>query len=109
MAQLSAQLLSDAGTTATFVAATASDTAPIGSGHDTFIVYKNGGGASITVTITSHALLDNGDAGPNHVVTIAAAGSADIPLRKSYDDGTGYATCVPSSTTSVTVAVKRLS
>lgn len=93
MAALAIQKIVDAGTDYTLGAAGASDTANIGNGLNTFVVVKNGDGVNAkTVTIPSHFLMDNGDTGPSHVVTVAANATARIPLRKSYDDGTGSAT-----------------
>lgn len=93
MAALAIQTLVDAGTDYTLGAAGAADTATIGTGHDSFVVVVNGDGVNAkTVTIPSHYILDNGDVGPSHVVTVPASSTRRIPLRKSYDDGTGSAT-----------------
>lgn len=89
---------------------TTGDTAAIGTGHNTFVLYRNASVSSITVTIQDYAVADNGDTVAAHVVTVPAAvssvpGLALIPLRHSYDPGTGLATLVPSAVTSVTAQV----
>lgn len=107
MALMTLQTIVDAGTEPTYSAANLNDTTgTVGNGHNTFLSVKNGGGASITVTIATFGVNDNGDALPTHVVTVAAAGAAKIPLRKSYDkgDGTG-AQITYSAVTSVTSAL----
>lgn len=113
MALLAVQLLTDAGTEPTFSAATVSDTAPIGSGHDTFVCYKNTDTNVKTLTITVAAVNDNGDTIQPHVVSLAATtGVVKIPLRRSYDPGTGLATVVITGTglaTGVTSYVARIS
>lgn len=112
MAALAVQYVVDAGTEPALAAATVSDTASIGTGHDTYVHYKNTDANVKTLTIASHYINDNGDVSPAHVVTLAATtGSAKIPLRKSYDDGTGSATIVITGTglaTGVTSALVRV-
>lgn len=80
------------------------DRVPVGS----LLHVKNGSGSSITVTITtSGAVLETGDAYPNHTVTIAAAGDACIPITlNAYlpTDGTNNANVAFSAITSVTAA-----
>lgn len=114
MAALTIQYVLDAGTEPTFSAATVSDTATIGGlGHVTWVEYKNTDTNVKTLTIPSHYVLDNGDAAPAHVVTLAAtSGKVRIPLRKSYDDGTGFATINITGTglaTGVTSALVQVS
>lgn len=112
MAQLATQLIVDAGTAPTPVAASVSDTASIGTGGNTWLEYANTDANVKTLTVASHYLLDNGDTAQNHVVSLpATTGKVRIPLRKSYDDGTGYATVALTGTggaTGVTVAVVRM-
>ena len=109
MAALTTQKLVDAGTAPTFGAAAASDTAEVGNGINTFAVYKNGGGASITVTVTVPGNTTYGQPQPDPAITVAAGAEAWIPLRKAYADagtaGVGRCTLATSSQTSVTVAV----
>lgn len=109
MAQMAVQLIVDAGTEPTYSAANLTDTADVGSGHNTVLSVKNGSASSITVSIASFAVNDNGDTMPAHVVTVAAGGAAKIPLRKSYDkgDGTG-AQITYSAVASVTSALMRV-
>lgn len=112
MAALNAQTIVDAGTKPTFAAAAASDTAPIGSGHNTFVVYKNTDAATRTVTITAPGNTDYGQPQPDPQLTLAATtGELWIPLRTAYDpgDGTGRATLTLSATANVTVAVVKVS
>ncbi|MFD8117092.1 hypothetical protein [Streptomyces microflavus] len=110
MAALTTQNIVNAGTAPTFGAAAASDTAEIGSGRNTFVVYKNGSGASVDVTITAPGDTEYGVGNPEKVVAVAAGSEAWIPLRKAYDpaDGTGRATITTSAQASVTVAVVRV-
>lgn len=108
MAALTTQKLVDAGTAPTFGAAAASDTAEVGNGANTFVVYKNGGGAPITVTITVPGSTTYGQPMPDPVITVANGAEKWIPLRKEYADsaaGVGRCTLATSSQTSVTVAV----
>lgn len=109
MAALATHQLVDAGTKPTFVAAGASDTADIGNGHNTFVVYKNTDGTPKTITITAPGNTEYGQPNPDPQITVAATtGEVWIPLRREYSDGTGKATLVPSGTTGLTVAVVRL-
>jgi hypothetical protein len=110
VAALSTQNIVDAGTAPTFGAAAASDTAEIGSGLNTFVVYKNTNAATRTVTITAPGNTDYGQPYPDPVLTLGAnTGELWIPLKKDYDDGTGRATLTLSATPNVTVAVVRVS
>jgi hypothetical protein len=112
MAALTTQKIVNAGTAPTFTAAAASDTAEIGNGVNTFVVYKNSDEASRTVTVTVPGDTDYGQPTPDPALTLAADdGELWIPLRKAYDpsDGTGRATlAVTPSASGVTVAVVRL-
>jgi hypothetical protein len=103
MATLALSTIVDAGTEPTYVAASAADLAPIGSGHNTFVAYKNTDANIKTLTITSYDVSDNGDTQSPHVVSLpATTGFVKIPLRKSYDDGTGYAHIAVTGTGGVT-------
>lgn len=99
MADLSTNLIVDAGTKPTFVAATASDTGVIGSGHNTFAVYRNGSASSKTVTVIAPGTTDYGQLNPDPAIVIAASAEAWIPLRGDYDpgDGTARATLTTSA------------
>ena len=115
MAALSPQTIASSGTTVTFAAASASDTAPVGSGSNTFLVYKNASGANAkTVTITPPGTTDYGVNLPPLVVTIPVSSEKWIPLRREYRaiDGGGLATAAVGGTggaTDVTVACVRIS
>ncbi|WP_063916151.1 MULTISPECIES: hypothetical protein [Nocardia] len=109
MAALATQHVVDAGTAPTFAAASASDTAEVGSGRNTFAVYKNGGGSPITVTVAVDGDTEYGEALPPKEVTVANGAEAWIPLRKAYSGEAGRATITTSAQTSVTVAVVKLS
>lgn len=111
MAALTVQTLSDAGTTVTHALPGASDTANIGSGHNTFLVYKNTSATVLTVTVAVPGNTFFGVAEQDNVVTVPiTTGEKWIPLRKEYDDGTGNATITTSAQVAgMTVAVVRLS
>lgn len=109
MAALTVQNIVNAGTKPNFAlnTPTASDTASVGDGTDTILIYKNGSGASITVTVAVPGQTSYGVAYPPQAIVVAAAGEAWIPLRKAFDDGTGKCTVTTSSQTSLTVALVR--
>jgi hypothetical protein len=87
--------------------ATTSDTAEVGSGRNTFVVYKNTG-TQKTVTVTVPGNTIYGKPMPPQALTLAATtGELWIPMRKEYDSGTGRATITLDSATAVTVAVVR--
>lgn len=114
MAALSTQNIVNAGTKPTFGAAALTDTAEIGNGVNTFVVYKNTDTNAKTVTITAPGSNDYGQPNPDPALALGAnTGELWIPLRKAYDpaDGTGRATLTVSGTggvTGVTVAVVRV-
>jgi hypothetical protein len=103
--------ISYAGTAPTFGEAAASDTAEIGNGHNTFVVYRNGNASSRTVDVVAPGNLDYGPPKPDPSYTLPGNGELWIPLRKDYDpgDGTGRATLNLDVTTDVEVAVVRMS
>lgn len=113
MAALTTQLISDAGAAPTTANSSASDTAEIGNGHDTFVVYKNTGGSPAVVTITAPGNTDYGQPWPDPQITVPATnGEKWIPMRKAYDpgDGTGRATLsATNSGATLQVAVVRMS
>jgi hypothetical protein len=106
MAAMVVQKLLEAGTNPVLSAANLTDTAPVNDGHSNILIVKNGSGSSVTVTLADFLSDDAGDANPSHVVTVAAAATAYIPLHQSYDkgDGTG-AQITYSAVTTVTSAV----
>ena len=109
MAALTVYNIVDAGTKPTYSTPTASDTASIGSGHNTFLHYKNTSGSPVTVTVVHQGTTAYGVANPDNVLTLAATtGELMIPLRQQYDDGPGNATVTTSAQTNVTVALIRL-
>jgi hypothetical protein len=114
MAALSTQNIVDAGTAPTFGAAAASDTAEVGSGINTFVVYKNTDSNAKTITITVPGNTSYGQANPDPALALGAnTGELWIPLRRIYDagDGSGRATLSVTGTggvTGVTVAVVRM-
>lgn len=111
MAALTTQNIVDAGTAPTFVAAAGGgDTAEVGNGVNTFLVVKNGGGSSITVTIAAPGTNSYGQANPDPAISVANGAEKWIPLRKEYDalDGTGRAAITYSGVTSVTVSAVRM-
>lgn len=110
MTALTTQTIVDAGTAPNFAlqTATTSDTVEIGSGRDTFVVYKNTG-TQKTVTITVAGNTSYGQPMPDPALTLAATtGELWIPMRKEYDNGSGRAAiALTSDATGVTVAVVR--
>lgn len=113
MAALTTNLIVNAGTKPTFVAAALSDSAEIGNGGNTFAVYRNTDATNAkTVTVTVPGNTSYGVAYPTLVANlIAVTGEAWIPLRTIFDDGTGRATLAVGGTggaTGVTVSVVRI-
>lgn len=116
MAALSTFTLVDAATKPTFGAAALSDTAEVGSGSNTFVVYKNTDANIKTVTITVPGNTSYGQPAPDPAITVAATtGEVWIPLRREYANpavaGVGRCTLTVSGTggiTGVTVAVVRV-
>lgn len=94
---------------------TASDTAAIGTGSNSFLVYKNTDATNTrTVTIAVPGNTSYGQVNPPAVYTLATtSGEVWIPLRKAYDQGTsspGNALITVTGTgfpTGVTVALVR--
>jgi hypothetical protein len=109
MAALVTQKIVKAGTKPTLVPASASDTAEVGNGVNTFLVYKNTNAATRTVTIAVPGDTDYGEPLPDPTYTLAATtGELWIPLRKDFAvDGRATVTVTPA-VTDVTVAVVRV-
>jgi hypothetical protein len=114
MANLAVNPIVDAGTKPVFVAAAVSDTAAVGTGSNSFVVYKNASAANVkTITITVPGVTDYGAALPDPAITLPVLSEVWIPLRREYRaiDGGGLATLTISGTglaTDVTVALVRI-
>jgi hypothetical protein len=111
MAALTTQTITDAAAALTFTTlASASDTAHVGNGRDTFLVCRNTSASPVTVTITPPGETAYGEDLPAKVVTVpATSGERWIPLRKEYagdDNRATIATATPAA--GVTVAVVRM-
>lgn len=101
MAALTINSLVDAGTKPTFQNSSASDTVDIGTGRNTFLVYKNTGASASVVTVTVAGNTTYGQPWPDPAITVPATnGEVWIPIRKDYDDGTGANTCTVTATNS---------
>lgn len=108
MALIPTQVLDVAsGTAPTFAAAAAGDTAECDPANT--LIVKNGSGASVNVTVATPGNLVTGDAFPDKVYAVAAAGERWIPLVDAFRDPTqnGQAVISYSATASVTRAVIR--
>jgi len=90
-----------AGTAPVFAMPSASDTAAVGA----VLIVKNGSGASINVTLETPQPLPTGDAYPDKVYAVPAAGERWIPVLAVYRQATGVANVQFSATASVTAAV----
>ena len=111
MAALTVQNITDAGAAPNFAlnTVTASDTANVGTGHNTFYVIKNASGSAVTVTITPPGQTEYGTAWTPKTITVpATTGEKWIPLRKIYADDLGNATITTSAQASVTAALVRV-
>lgn len=110
MAALATQKVVDAGTKPTFGAAAISDTAQVGNGINTFVIYRNTEAVAKVVTITAPGNTEYGQPFPDPAIALpATTGEIWIPMRKAYDpaDGSGRATLTltTGTATGVTVAV----
>lgn len=108
MAILSVQSVGSGGSAITFSSAAAGDKFS-NSGNERLVV-KNGSGSPITVTIDSPGTCNFGlaaNAAHDLVVTVAAGAESWLPVLTpvQYNDTSGFANIVYSSTTTVTVAV----
>ena len=115
MAALTTKVLSNDGSAPTLAAANATDTAQVGNGLNTFLVYRNTGSTGpATATITPPGKTSYGVNLPPKVVTVPGASERWIPLRRDYADETGRATIATSIAgpgvlaTDVKVAVVRV-
>lgn len=103
MAALTTQKVVDAGTAPTFGNSSASDTAEVGNGRNTFLVYKNTGGSPAVITLVAPGTNAYGQANPDPQVTVPATnGEKWIPLRREYVDNTvaGVGRCTVQATNS---------
>ena len=114
MAALTTQNIVAAGTSPTPVAASASDTAEVGSGTNTYAYYKNTSANVTTVTVVVPGNTSYGSANPDPTYSLADGSVTPterwIPLRKEYDagDGSGRCTITTSQQTGITVAIVRM-
>ncbi|SOE25610.1 hypothetical protein [Streptomyces sp. OK228] len=112
MAALTTNNIANAGTAPSFGNSSASDTAEIGNGLNTFVVYRNTGGSASVVTITVLGNTSYGQPNPQPAVTVpATTGEKWIPMRKEYDPGDGSGRATLSATNSgatLQVAVVRM-
>ncbi|MBM4570268.1 hypothetical protein GS489_07560 [Rhodococcus hoagii] len=100
MAALTTKVLSNDGSAPTFVAANATDTAAVGNGLNTFLVYRNSNataGTTASVAITPPGKTPYGENWtPKNVTVPGANGEKWIPLRREYADDTGRVTITHS-------------
>jgi hypothetical protein len=111
MTALATNQLVNAGTAPTFVAASVSDTAAVGTGSNTFVVYKNSHATlTRTVTLVVPGTTSYGAALPDPAVVVPALGEVWIPLRREYRaiDGGGRVTITTADASNLTVSVVRL-
>lgn len=108
MAALTTQTPLIAGQSISYVAAGAGGDTISPSDGKTFLHVKNGGGSSITVTITAHGMCNQGFT-HNAIVTVAAAADEAIgPFdTQRFSNGTGGIDVTYSGVTTVTVAAIR--
>jgi hypothetical protein len=103
MAALTTQRLNNTGAAPSFGNSSASDTAEVGNGANTFVVYKNTGGSNAVVTIVVPGTTTYGETTPDKVVTVPlTSGEKWIPLRKEYSDPAvaGVGRCTITATNS---------
>lgn len=101
MTALTINSVVDAGTKPTSQNSSASDTVDLGTGKNTWLVYKNTGGSIAVVTVTVPGNNDYGQPNPDPAISVAATtGEVWIPLRKDYDDGSGNNTATITATNS---------
>jgi hypothetical protein len=89
-----------AGSAPTFTTPLSADTVEVG----TLLIVKNGSGASINVTFDTPGSLPTGDAYPDKVYAVPAAGERWIPVLADYRQPGGLANVAFSATASVTAA-----
>ena len=110
MTALVTQDITNTGVAITFAAASVLDTAEIGDGHNTFLVFKNTNASARNMNIVAPGNTSYGQPMPDTQVNVPATnGERWVALRKEYDDGTGRATITVADATGVSVAVVRMS
>lgn len=110
MALLNIQTITAAGLNPSYTAAAGGgDKVSLGA-PNTFLHVKNGGGSSVTVTVTTQNNAYKGLTVPDRTVTVPASGERLIgPLDAAlHSDVNGQASVGYSAVTSVTVAAFRL-
>lgn len=110
MALLSIQTIKAAGTGPTYVTAAAGGDKVSLAAPNTFLHIKNGGGSTVTVTVTTQNNAYKALTIPDRTVTVAAAGETMIgPLDPSlHADINVQASIGYSAVTSVTVGAFRI-
>lgn len=110
MAALATQIMTENGFTPTYVDVAATDTAEIGNGHNTWLVYKNTSATPLAAVVNVPGNTFFGVAEPDNAITVpATTGEKWVPLRKEYDDGTGRAVLTHTSPiTGQKIAVVRI-
>ena len=109
MAALTTKVLSDDGSAPVLATPTASDTAQVGNGHNTFLYVSNTGGSAASATITPPGTTTYGVALPAKTVSVPGGEAKYIPLRREYADETGRATIAFTGTLAdLKVAVVRV-
>lgn len=115
MATLTVQTPSQtSGLLPSFTAANSSDAIPFDPDQRTYLHVKNGGGSSITVTITAQTTSSNipglGAGTIANMSSAVAAGAERIfgPFPQAFADGNGLVQVGYSGVTSVTAAAVRL-
>lgn len=110
MALLTIQTIKASGISPTYGAAAGGGDKVSLAAANTFIHVKNGGGSTVTVTITTQNNQVDGLTLPDRTVTVAASGEQMIgPISAGrHADVNGQASIGYSAVTSVTVAAFRL-
>ncbi len=114
MGTMTIQKITPAGLAAVFSAVAAQDVIETGGNDRFMLLVKNGGGASINVTIPAFTTeADVAGAGlipiPDHVVAVGAGAEKLIgPFANAYRDADGTVTVDYSATASVTSAAIKL-
>lgn len=116
MAALTTQGLVNLGTAPTFGSASASDTAEVGTGSNTFAIYRNTGATPVKVTVVVPGKTSYGVDTPDPEFDLADGSSTPtevwIPLRREYVDranaGAGRCTITVDTPADVDVAIVRV-
>lgn len=100
MAALTTASIAYSGTLAAGASLGASDTAEVGDGHNTFLLYENTSATVVTLTLaipTTGTPYTETTAANIQYTLAATTGRLCIPLHKDYADGTGRATITSSA------------